>query len=187
MDEVVQLMLQARDFNSQDPDVQVVLGVLYNVTRHLDGAVEAFEAGTAARPQDYSLWNKLGATLANNNRSEDALEAYHTALEIKPRYTRGWLNLGISHANLMNSEAAVRCYLHALELNPEARHIWNYIRMALSSMERYDLVQMAAAQDVPGLRLAGFPPLGEGPDAARALAAEAGAPSTSSASAPPST
>lgn len=49
---------------------------------------------------DYSLWNKLGATLANSQRSQEALPAYHRALDIKPKYARGWLNLGISHANL---------------------------------------------------------------------------------------
>jgi tetratricopeptide (TPR) repeat protein len=49
---------------------------------------------------DYSLWNKLGATLANSQRSEEALPAYHRALDLKPKYARGWLNLGISHANL---------------------------------------------------------------------------------------
>ena len=54
----------------------------------------------ASSRSDYSLWNKLGATLANSQRSEEALPAYHRALDLKPKYARGWLNLGISHANL---------------------------------------------------------------------------------------
>ena len=77
-----------------------------------------------------------------SQRSEEALPAYHRALAIKPKYARGWLNLGISHANLGNQRAAVRCYLHTLELNPSALHVWNYVRMALGSMDRYDLVQV---------------------------------------------
>ena len=190
-------MLQAAEWDATDADVQVVLGVLYNVSRNFEGAVEAFQAASAARPDDYSLWNKLGATMANSQRSDEALPAYQhgrsgltstpttthptphhhsidpppqrpiastshrplatpprchpatpSALELKPRYARGWLNLGISHANLMGNKAAVRCYLHALDLNPSATHIWTYVPMALSSMERYDLVKFAATMDV---------------------------------------
>ncbi len=136
----------------------MVLGVLYNVTQTWDGASEALEAATRLRPDDHSVWNKLGATLANSSRSGQALPAYHRALALKPRYARGWLNLGIGHANLANHAAAVRCYLHALELNPQAAHIWNYLRVALGGMERYDLVQLAARQDVAAFRET-FPPI----------------------------
>ena len=182
MDEVVQLMQSAAEFDgaqghqgrvgaaaaggeSVDADVQVVLGVLYNVTRHFEGAAEALARAAEARPGDYSLWNKLGATRANSARSAEALPAYHRALAIKPRYARGWLNLGISHANLGQHGAAVRAYLHALELNPGARHIWNYLRMALGNMDRYDLVQLAAQQSVAAFR-GDFPPIpGDDPTA----------------------
>ena len=47
------------------------------MTRHLDSAAEAFDQAAKAQPSDHAVWNKLGATLANSQRSEDALPAYH--------------------------------------------------------------------------------------------------------------
>lgn len=60
----------------------------------------------------------------------------HRALEFKPKYARGWLNMGISHANLSRYHEAARCYLQALRLNPEAGHIWGYLRVTFTAMER---------------------------------------------------
>lgn len=90
----------------------------------------------------------MGATLANNNKSTEAMPAYHRALELKPRYARGWLNLGISHGNLGQYHEAARCYLQALALNPEARHIWSYVRIAFTCVDRFDLVKLADTQDL---------------------------------------
>ena len=82
---VQQLMLAAQAVAPEDPDVAVVLGVLYNVSRDFDSAIACFETATAARGGDYALWNKLGATRANGAKSEDALPAYYKALELKPK------------------------------------------------------------------------------------------------------
>ena len=77
MDEVMQLMISAQKAalanGGDDSDVNIVLGVLYNVSRDYDSAVEAFQRAIVHRQDDYSLWNKLGATLANGSRSEQAI------------------------------------------------------------------------------------------------------------------
>ena len=108
VDEVMNLMLQVQAHDPTNADVQEVLGVLYNVSKDFDHAIAAFKKALEQRPDDYALWNKLGATQANSDRSEEAMPAYHRALELKPRYARGLLNLGISHSNIGSFEEAMR-------------------------------------------------------------------------------
>ncbi len=52
------------------------------------GMLQAFRAALTVSPSDYSLWNKLGATLANSSRSSEAIDAYQKALDLKPNYMR---------------------------------------------------------------------------------------------------
>lgn len=146
---VQRLLLEALHFAPEaSSEVLEALGVVYNVSRDYDAAIDSFRRAVAARPDDYQLWNKLGATLANSNRSEEALPAYHKALQLKPKYARAWLNMAISHSNLQNYDEAARCYLQTLSLNPEAMHCWSYLRISLSQMERWDLIPLVAKQDI---------------------------------------
>lgn len=50
--------------------------------------------------KDSRLWNRLGATLANGQKSEEAINAYHRALKLAPGFIRARYNLGISCINL---------------------------------------------------------------------------------------
>jgi peroxin-5 len=164
-DEVQRLLLRALEHqqhsagnaaedgsSSSAADILEALGVVYNVSRDYDAAVDAFEKACQLRSNDYQLWNKLGATLANSNKSDQALLQYSKALQIKPRYARAWLNKAISHSNLEQYHDAARCYLQTLSLNPSATHCWSYLRIALSCAEQWDLIPAAAAQDLDAFR-----------------------------------
>merc|ERR1712176_396612 len=91
-----------------------------------------------------TVWNKLGATLANSGKSEQAVVAYHQGLELKPNYARSWSNMAIAHANLGKHTDAARFYLSSLVLNPEATHIWNFLHSAVLNMDGVNASSMSA-------------------------------------------
>jgi tetratricopeptide (TPR) repeat protein len=67
MDEVLQLMLAVANFDPTDTDVQVVLGVVQNVTQDLDAAAGAFQKALHQNPQDFSLLNKVRVVYSCNH------------------------------------------------------------------------------------------------------------------------
>lgn len=149
-EEAQRLLLTAMEHDPTDAQVHEALGVVYNVSRDYDAAISSFQKALelSSSQQSYSLWNKLGATLANANRSDEALPHYHSSLLNRPKYARAWLNMAISHSNLKNYDEAARCYLQTLSLNPSARHCWSYLRIALTCSEKWDLIPLAAKQDL---------------------------------------
>lgn len=78
--QVVRLFNEAAQMSPEDADVHIVLGVLYNLSREYDKAIASFKTALQLKPQDYSLWNKLGATQANSIQSADAILAYQQVI-----------------------------------------------------------------------------------------------------------
>ncbi|XP_041419255.1 PEX5-related protein isoform X3 [Xenopus laevis] len=162
LEEVKELYLEAAHQNGElvDPDLQTGLGVLFNLSGEYDRAVDAFNSALVIRPEDYSLWNRLGATLANGDRSEEAVEAYSRALEIQPGFIRSRYNLGISCINLEAYREAVSNFLTALSLQRKSRtqlkiqppvssgNIWAALRIALSMMDQPELFHAANVGDL---------------------------------------
>ncbi|XP_077204427.1 PEX5-related protein isoform X3 [Paroedura picta] len=162
LEEVKELYLEAAHQNGEmiDADLQTGLGVLFHLSGEFNRAIDAFSAALTVRPEDYSLWNRLGATLANGDRSEEAVEAYTRALEIQPGFIRSRYNLGISCINLGAYREAVSNFLTALNLQRKSRNqqpvphlaisgnIWAALRIALSMMDQPELFQAANVGDL---------------------------------------
>lgn len=176
---LVSTLLSMARHNSQeevDADVQVALGVLFNASDEFHKAVDCFSAAISVRPDDWLLYNRLGAVLSNSGRSEDALRYYRYALELKPDFARCHFNLAISCLNLkMYAESAEHCYT-ALALQDAHRaaqsqggyggdgesvkhssssgggdnnaSLWETMRVALELGGRPDLAERTAKRDV---------------------------------------
>ncbi|XP_013196160.2 peroxisomal targeting signal 1 receptor [Amyelois transitella] len=154
---VKSLYLKAAQLNPSviDPDVQNALGVLFNINQEYDKAVDCFKTALMVASDNAKLWNRLGATLANSERSEEAVDAYHQALELEPGFIRARYNVGITCMNLGAHRQAAEHFLVALNqqyrsksLHPNASidnsssTIWTTLRMVCSFMGEHDVAKL---------------------------------------------
>lgn len=166
LQEVQDLFIKAvqQSPNEIDADIQEALGVLFNLSSEYDKAVDCFRAAVQVRPDSSKTWNRLGASLANGNRSVEAVEAYQRALDIQPGFIRARYNVGIICINLKAYKEAAEHLLTALNhqassiaraginvsspANQMSSTIWTTLRMVMSLMGRQDLQQAIDNRDL---------------------------------------
>ncbi len=78
----------------------MLLRPLLTLSQEYDKARDCFLAALDVRPDDYLLYNRIGATIANHGQAREALPYYHQALALNPSYIRARFNLGISCISL---------------------------------------------------------------------------------------
>ncbi|KAF8919851.1 hypothetical protein CPB85DRAFT_1275653 [Mucidula mucida] len=164
------LMTMARMGSSDgiDADVQIALAVLFNSNEDYEKAQDCFRTALAVRPDDWLLYNRVGATMANNGHAEEALNYYYRALEMNPSYVRARFNLGISCISLKRYQEAAQHILDALVLQESdaapvvdklndkgglmSRALWDSLKTACLHMQRLDLAILCDQRDLESFR-----------------------------------
>ncbi|PVU92582.1 hypothetical protein BB561_003744 [Smittium simulii] len=162
---------RSRSGNNWDPDVQIGLGVLFNISEEYNKAVDCFKAALSKRPKDYVIWNKLGATMANSQDPKSATEAYFTALELQPSYVRARFNLAVASMNMHHHKEAAEHLLGALALQKRSmveassglpnsivpassmsKNIWDTLKMLMYMLDEPELAESAVVEDLDSFR-----------------------------------
>ncbi|THV02434.1 TPR-like protein [Dendrothele bispora CBS 962.96] len=161
-------IVQQDAFGDIDADVQIALAVLFNANEDYEKSQDCFKAALSVRPDDWLLYNRVGATMANSGSADQALDYYYRALELNPMYIRARYNLGISCINLRRYEEAATYIFDALMLQDadgvrdpagvnEARGItssvlWESLKTSCFHMQRLDLATLCDRQDLEAFR-----------------------------------
>ncbi|XP_057714281.1 PEX5-related protein [Corythoichthys intestinalis] len=166
LQELLLLFQEAASLNEDhvDPQLQTGLGVLFNLAGDFQEAERAFSAALSVTPEDYLLWNRLGATLANGRRSSEAVLAYGKALQLRPGFVRCRYNLGVSCLHLGAHREAVSNFLKALKQQQRrdggteddcvSASVWAALQVALADMDAPQLLRAAHDRDLDGLAAA---------------------------------
>lgn len=146
-----------------DPEVQLGLGTLFYANEEFGKTIDCFRTALEVNPNDELMWNRLGASLANSNRSEEAIQAYHKALALKPSFVRARYNLAISSMNIGCYKEAAESLLSALSMHEvenvpitgsvvQSNNILETLKRSFVAMDRRDLLEKV----MPGMDLQQF-------------------------------
>ncbi|CCD24172.1 Pex5p NDAI_0C05130 [Naumovozyma dairenensis CBS 421] len=148
--------------NANDAEFQLCLGLLHYSNDDFDKTLECFQNALKINPNDELMWNRLGASLANSNRSEEAIKAYHKAINLKPSFVRARYNLAVASMNIGCYQEAAGHLLTVLKMhqvhgqdNTSVKTdtaVLETLKRVLIAMDRNDLLDKV----YPGMDLSPF-------------------------------
>ena len=89
-------------------------------------------------PKAFTLYNILGAILADQGKLEEAINHHQKAIKINPNYAEGYNNLGVALQKAKRIDEAISNYQIALKLKPEFAQVYNNLATSLKYLNRFD-------------------------------------------------
>eukprot|EP00943_MAST-04B_sp_MAST-4B-sp1_P007299 g7299.t1 len=161
-EQLISLYLEVTEKIPSDSKPLEILGVLYNVAGDRQAAAEVLKKACDLSPNDSTLWNKLGATLANLGKPDEAIKSYVEATTLNKRYIRVRVNYGIALGDQKKPIEAAFQFIEALRIGRAAEkswfsnmQAWTHLQRAVYAMNRpdlqiMDLIQQARASGREG-------------------------------------
>jgi tetratricopeptide (TPR) repeat protein len=138
-DNALSLLVEARKYAPDNPDVQYELGRAALKLSLYDDAIEAFQQTLKLRKDDVLATYYLGFTLMDRARFDDARQQFSRYVELRPDDPSGYGAMGMALAGLGRSDEARAQFERSIALAPTLGE--SYYRLGLLDIDAgdYDL------------------------------------------------
>ena len=106
---------------------------IYNTGR-LELVIEKAQKLTKVYPEEFMVWNLLGAANAGLGKVVEASQAFKRVIEINPKFADGHNNFGLACQQLGRREEAIKAFTIALKLNPNYARAYNNLGNTLKEI-----------------------------------------------------
>jgi tetratricopeptide (TPR) repeat protein len=129
-------------------------GLEYLKSDRIDEAIEIFENATKLAPQDYRLFNYLGAAYAKKGKHNLAIGAFQTASHLGPDIASIRYNLGLAYQADGINDMAMEQFRQALQIDPNyapAEEALRSLEQKTNSEDIYSGLSCARHPDEPAV------------------------------------
>ncbi len=128
----------SRISTTQDPP-QETINQLINLykQRQFSLAVEQAEMLTKQYPDNFMIWNILGASAIQLGLSDQAIIAFNKVISIKPNYADAYSNISVALKDKGELDEAIEACKKAISLNPNYATAYSNLGNALTEQYKF--------------------------------------------------
>ena len=129
----------SRISTTQDPP-QETINQLINLykQRQFSLAVEQAEMLTKQYPDNFMIWNILGASAIQLGLSDQAIIAFNKVISIKPNYADAYSNISVALKDKGELDEAIEACKKAISLNPNYATAYSNLGNALTEQYKFE-------------------------------------------------